>query len=41
VPSIAPKVDGRITRADAVQNKANCNWKLVSTPLACFYRRPS
>jgi hypothetical protein len=25
VPSIAPKVDGRITRADAAQNKANCN----------------
>jgi len=25
VPSIAPKVEGRITRADAVQNKTNCN----------------
>jgi 5'-nucleotidase len=25
VPSIAPKVDGRITRVDAAQNKANCN----------------
>ncbi len=25
VPSIAPKVDGRITRLDAAQNKATCN----------------
>jgi 5'-nucleotidase len=25
VPSIAPKVDGRITRVDAAQNKATCN----------------
>jgi hypothetical protein len=24
-PAIAPKVDGRITRVDAVQNKTNCN----------------
>jgi len=25
VPAIAPRVDGRITRVDAAQNKANCN----------------